>query len=230
MNTLADIPLEDDAAAARTAARVARLDILVEIGLGLTQRLQREVAEAEPGTVELGSVALAFSRLAKAVRQTIALQARLEAPPAETAAGERSFWDRPLTPPVTTPSASAAAARAPSPRNTVAAAVGLAIDEAAGDDDAEFERLDDALDDELDALDEDAFDRRPIGAIVVEICEALGVAPDLSLWEDEDWAIEEARTGPPGSPYAGRAGVEAGEAAARGPDGATSAVLDHPPP
>jgi hypothetical protein len=203
---------------------------LVEIGLGLTQRLQREVAEAEPGTVELGSVALAFSRLAKAVRQTIALQARLEAPPAETAAGERSFWDRPLTPPVTTPSASAAAARAPSPRNTVAAAVGLAIDEAAGDDDAEFERLDDALDDELDALDEDAFDRRPIGAIVVEICEALGVAPDLSLWEDEDWAIEEARTGPPGSPYAGRAGVEAYEAAARGPDGATSAIRDHPPP
>ncbi len=227
MNTLADIPLEDDAAAARTAARVARLDILVEIGLGLTRRLHREVAEAEPGTVELGSAALAFSRLAKAVRQTIALQARLEAPPAETAAGERSFWDRPLTSPVTTPSASAAA---PSPRNTVAAAVGLAIDEAAGDDDAEFERLDDALDDELDALDEDAFDRRPIGAIVVEICEALGVAPDLSLWEDEDWAIEEARTGPPGSPYARRAGVEADEAAAPSPDGAASAIRDHPPP
>jgi len=226
MTSAANTP--EDLAAARTSARVARLDILVDIGLGLTRRLQREVAEAEPGTVELGSVALAFSRLAKAVRQTIALQARLEAP-AQKAAEPRAFCDGPLTPTVTTPTSTSAAPRAPAPRNTVAWAVGLAIDEAVGGDDEEFERLDDALGDELDALDDDVFERRPIGAIVVEICEALGVEPDLSLWEDEDWAIEEARTGAAGSPYARRA-VEAVEVAAPSPDGAASAVLDHPPP
>ncbi len=219
----------EDAIAARTAAQIARLDVLAEIGLGLTRRLQREVAEAEPGRVEFGAVALAFSRLAKAVRQTIALQARLEAPPpAQTPAEPRSYWDKLLNPAMTPPSTPASTApRSPSPRNMVFSAVGLAIDEAADDDDDEYERLQDALGDELDARDDDAFDRRPIGAIVVEICEALGVEPDLSLWEDEDWAIEEGRTGAPGSPYAGKAGMEI---AAPGPEGTANAVVEHPPP
>jgi hypothetical protein len=36
--------------------------------------------------------------------------------------------------------------------------------------------------------------QRPIGAVIATICEDLEAAVDWSLWADEDWAIEEART------------------------------------
>jgi hypothetical protein len=47
----------------------------------------------------------------------------------------------------------------------------------------------------------------PIGASVARLCAELGLTPDWSLWEDEDWAIEEAETDAPGSPY-GRSWTE----------------------
>jgi hypothetical protein len=209
-----------DAAAALLAARIARLEVLVDVGLGLTRRLAREADEIEPGRLDVGAVALAYSRLAKAVRQTIALQARLEAEAAAgQAAGARPFWETPPRPPLIL-----------TRRDKAVSAVERAIDLEAGENEAKFERLDNALCDELEDLDDDVFDERPIGAIVVEICEALGVEPDLSLWEDEDWAIEEARTGAVGSPYARgpeMAGVEAARLCA---DAAETAVLEHPPP
>ena len=40
--------------------------------------------------------------------------------------------------------------------------------------------------------------------MVAQICRDLGLAIDLSLWEDEDWAIEEAEARTTGSPYAFR--------------------------
>jgi hypothetical protein len=46
------------------------------------------------------------------------------------------------------------------------------------------------------------FADRPIGELVARICRDLGVTPDWGLFEDDDWAIEEARTRPPGSPLA----------------------------
>jgi hypothetical protein len=54
-------------------------------------------------------------------------------------------------------------------------------------------------------VDEDevvSFGTLPIGASIARICADLGLTPDWSLWEDEDWAIEEAQTDAPGSPYA----------------------------
>ena len=205
-----------DPAAALLAARIARLEVLVDVGLGLTRRLAREADEAEVGTLDLGAVALAYSRLAKAVRQTLFLQARLEADAAAEAAA-RPLWSSPVRPP-----------RAPTRQDKAVDAVRLAIEAEAGEDRAKYERLDAAFGDELDDLDEDAFDERPIGAIVVEICEALGIAPSLNLWADEDWAIEEARTNAPGSPYARTAGIEAAGVGADAP--ALTAFLEHPPP
>jgi hypothetical protein len=214
-----------DAAAALLAGRIARLEVLVDVGLGLTRRLARDADEVEVGRLDVGAVALAYSRLAKAVRQTIALQARLEADAAAGQAAEaRPFWEAPARPPLIL-----------TRRDKAVSAVELAIDLEAGESEAKFERLDSALADELEDLDDDVFDERPIGAIVVEICEALGVEPDLSLWEDEDWAIEEARTGAVGSPYArgleaAGLGTAGAEAAGLDPDAAATAVLEHPPP
>jgi hypothetical protein len=47
-----------------------------------------------------------------------------------------------------------------------------------------------------------AGDDRPIGAIIAGLCHDLGLDPDWSRWENEDWAIKEAETRAPGSPYA----------------------------
>ncbi len=44
--------------------------------------------------------------------------------------------------------------------------------------------------------------RRPIGAVIALICKDLGATPDWERWAGEDWALEEARTRAPGSPYA----------------------------
>jgi hypothetical protein len=181
---------EDPAAAERAAVRLARLDVLAEIGLGISRRLQREVQEAEVGALDLGAVSLAFCRLSKAVRQTIALQARLEADQAlaaRKAAEARPFWERAVQP------------RIPTPWDKAVSALDQAVAAEAGGDEAAYERLEKALDERLEAIEDD--DDRPVGAIVAEICEALGIEPDWSLWQDEDWALEEALTKAPGSPY-----------------------------
>ena len=57
----------------------------------------------------------------------------------------------------------------------------------------------------LEAYDDetrDDLERKPIGALVAEICRALGVQVDWSLWEQEEWACHEGETRAPGSPYA----------------------------
>ena len=54
---------------------------------------------------------------------------------------------------------------------------------------------------------------RPIGAVIAAICEDLDIKPDWLAWADTDWAIEEAATAAPGSPYA-LGGAAWGEAAA----------------
>jgi len=74
-----------------------------------------------------------------------------------------------------------------------------------------------------------SFGTLPIGASVARLCAMLGLTPDWSLWENEDWAIEEAQTDAPGSPYAS-GGPESGGAAAPadgevGPDDAQGAAL-----
>jgi hypothetical protein len=80
--------------------------------------------------------------------------------------------------------------------------VGEAIDSRPGSAEAR-DSIRNELSERLD--DEEAFEDligdRPLGAIIAALCADLGVEVDWSLWADEDWAIEEARTKPPDSPY-----------------------------
>ena len=72
-----------------------------------------------------------------------------------------------------------------------------------------------------------SFGTLPIGASVARLCAELGPTPDWSLWENEDWAIEEAETDAPGSPYAsgGPESVVTPVDGDAGPGGAQGAVL-----
>jgi hypothetical protein len=80
--------------------------------------------------------------------------------------------------------------------------------EAGESDEAETERLHEALFERLEDPDDEAdFADRPVGELVARICHDLELTPDWSLWEAEDWAIEEAEAKMPGSPYAGPGAV-----------------------
>jgi hypothetical protein len=71
------------------------------------------------------------------------------------------------------------------------------------------------LDERLEDADIGAhLAKLPVGAIALRLCTEFGLAPDLSLWAEEPWAIKEALTRPPGSPFAARR--DAGPAAPGG--------------
>ncbi len=77
-------PLPDpdalDPREARAAERVAALERLSAIGMALAEVLERRVSEAiETGDeIGAGAAALGYSRVSRAVRQTLALKARLD--------------------------------------------------------------------------------------------------------------------------------------------------------
>jgi len=166
------------AADARAQQRLALLRELSEIGM----RLARGV-EGRAEAPDAGDVGLVFSRIARAVRQTLALEARLEEE--HQARARKAAFER--------EQAAVRAAHAPVVERSaiVRRAVVQAIEADADEDD--FEQLFDQLDERLDdrEADEDYLDR-PLGELVARICQDLGVAVDLSLWEDEAWARAEA--------------------------------------
>ena len=55
-------------------------------------------------------------------------------------------------------------------------------------------------------LEEDDFERDldkvPTSELVARVCRDCGFEPDLEFWRQQQWALEEARRKPPGSPYA----------------------------
>ena len=88
------------------------------------------------------------------------------------------------------------------------AAVGFYPTRAVGDDDpddGDDEERRENLADRRDADDREGFGPdRPPGEVLASVCADLGIERDLSVWADENQAIEDAPTGATGSPDAGR--------------------------
>jgi hypothetical protein len=164
----------DDPATARTERHLQMLQELGELGMKLARAVTEQAVEtaAEPDR-DLG---LVFSRIARAVRQTIALEAKLaDDGRAETAArvgGETRT-------------------RAHRHKRQVKRLVERAIEADADPSDHEnlFFDLVERLEDDYDEAD---FADRPIGELVQRICKDLGLTANPSLWQDDDWAVEEA--------------------------------------
>lgn len=181
------------AAEARTARQLAMLQELAEIGMQMARAVRDEaLALAAPADEDAsprppsrfgnGDLGLVYSRVARAVRQTLALETRV-ADGIEAARVERER-DR-----------VAAIRRAADERQQeVRDYVTQAIEAEAAErntPESEVERLLDDLDERLDEGDyADALKVAPIGELVAGICADLGVTPDWSLWEDQAWAIE----------------------------------------
>ncbi len=160
MVTFPPAPTAPDAVDAElTARRMEAVDRLVEIGLALAEALRRQVLEPDALRVFAGDLALAFSRIARAVRLTVLLAQRLEdGLPALEAAGARAEAD------------DAAAQAEPAERF----------------DEGEDERADTERGERGDReADERVWLTRPISALAAQICRDLDAPYDAALWEDE---------------------------------------------
>jgi hypothetical protein len=164
--------------------RLAMLHELAQIGMRLARGVERE---AEAPDVSAGDLVLKFARVARAVRQTLALETRIEGELAtrarEDAAAGAVRLERETR------------ARLAGRKTAIRCAVEQAIEAEA--DHHELEGLFDHLEERLqDRADTDFLDR-PVGELVARICRDIGVTPDMSLWQDEDWAIAEGVTARP---------------------------------
>ena len=125
---------------------------------------------------ELG---LAFSRVARAVRQTLALEARLEDDRAarDRAGDSAQGW-----------TLEAHASAAATVRARLARIIAAANDEEsddADDDENRAENLSDSIERPDWGEDGTALGDRPPGEVVAAVCADLGLERDLSLWADE---------------------------------------------
>jgi hypothetical protein len=190
---------------ARADRRITYLDEIADLAMELARAQQRkalEQLEASPEDTPEGAprerdAAAGFLNAARAVRVTLALQAKLQAGVnarrielvfEQKLRGEARQKDRELN----------ALARQGDAEEACAKVI-----RREARDRGDVEQL---VEDAGEAVDRNWSDRdyidRPIGAIVAEVCETLGVAVDWSRWEGEDWAIEEAETCAEGSPFA----------------------------
>jgi hypothetical protein len=176
----------------RTERHLRLLQELAELGMDIARAVRAEAVEPAPAPEDDAApsrfgadLGLVFARIARAVRQTLALEARV-------AADGRQAQER--------RQAEEVRRRAEQRRKDVRSYVAQAIEAEAAErktPDHQVERLLDDLDERLDDY-EDALQEAPIGALVARICKDLGVTPDWSLWDDQDWALEHLRTTAPG--------------------------------
>ena len=179
---MSDSALPSDDRAERHA-RVLRE--LSEIGMDLAREVRRQALEA--GTdIPAADLALEFSRIARAVRQTVALEAKLAED--RQARADKAEASRVLD------------ARVRGIRRKTRV-IGLV--ERVLESESDGERLLDDLAERLEDENDTDFADAPIGELVARICRDLGVTPDWALWGDEPWAVEARAVEPPGVPDPG---------------------------
>jgi hypothetical protein len=170
----------------RAAERFAMLRELADIGMEMARALQGEVrarAEAveDPGEAprSVAELGLAFSRVSRAVRQTLALEARLED---ERLARERAAE---AAEDARSQSNSEVSERAARVRAKLMQLLHPDRERDHRWDDDWFEDLSDGPDDERG---EGFVSDRPAADVVAGVCGDLGIEPDLRLWAGEDGA------------------------------------------
>jgi hypothetical protein len=177
------------------AELVSALRELREIGMELARALRVQalaaMAPPEPGSesarqVTQGDPVAMFTRVARAVRMTVALEMRLAEPGPDREARRRE------------------ALQARQRRKAAVCDVVQQIVETEAPP-TNHRMLLGLLDAQLDRAEkvEAEFTHLPIGVLVARICRVLGVRPDWSAWADTEWAHEEARAQAPGSPFTG---------------------------
>jgi hypothetical protein len=209
-------PMPDDATPAeapdpavlRAERRLQLLEELTDIGMNLARALERRVlaaadpaapagpaapdaAEASAGrapapNTPVGDPSVAFARISRAIRLTLALEARTDEQLRALRAGvaadaeARRFAER-------NHASAEAQARSRDHRHTVERLVIEAAEREIEDDAAMcgiFEALEERLDDDAVYFH---LDRLPLRETVEQLCADLQLTPDWSRWEGEGW-------------------------------------------
>jgi hypothetical protein len=166
-----------DLAKARIERHLGLLAELAEIGMDLAREVRRQALDQTDAAPPAAELALTFSRIARAVRQTVALESKLaeETPSGLAVRPALDVSDR---------------WRSARRKRQVKVIVGRVL-EAESNSDFEANRLFKERDERLNDGDEEAdFADCPIGELVARICRDLGVNPDWSQFKDEDWGID----------------------------------------
>jgi len=205
---------QPDAPAASPRALIERqlwvLGRLAEAGLNVALAIEQQATAAaadpdaaepppslEPGRrVVQGDVALAYARASRAVRLTVALQAKLikdlqalDEVAARLRRGEQAEVER------------ARQARETARKERVERIVERVIRAELNDED-EADRLAEAAWERLDHDDiYGDLTAQPVGEIIARVCRDLGLSPDWAALAEEAWAREEIAGGAAGSPF-----------------------------
>ena len=191
--------LPEDRARARAAKREARLERLADIGMEMAEALCEELHERRAAPPDANGVrpsvadlSLSYSRAARAVRQTVALEAKLDADAMAQERARAAYDDRSYD------EIEAAAARVRekafnlvqlgAERDAARAAERAEAGDGAEDDDADDEIGDEADEDLFDRPETDGrpgADRAP-AEVIAQICRDLGVECDLGIWTDDE--------------------------------------------
>ena len=186
-----DLPDAEDphvaAAIARAERRRGKLERMSDVGMELVEQVGAQAAAVNE--TREGDPCRAFAVVSRAVRMTLALEARVDDRILALRRGEFPAARRARAPAATEAVEAETAnpvVRPPDPRRTRA---GKAVREAIH---LEIENITDARE-RLDALNERLFDREsydvllnlPLRDTVAAICADLGIEPDWSLWTED---------------------------------------------
>jgi hypothetical protein len=196
------------------ALRMAAVEGVIADGLTILDEIKRRALRTpyeveEEHKAEPADLGLAFDRISRAIRFTVAQHERLEIDAAKTmaqrqaeAAARAAAEAQRLANARNAPSPEEQARKQEQDRKLrlVERAMNRAIHDHTEDYD-EQEEFKEELNERLEEI-EDLGLGRPVGAVVFDICRAMRIPFDPTLWEDEPWALSEAETQAAGSPYA----------------------------
>jgi hypothetical protein len=167
--------------------QLAVLGRLAEAGLSLAIDIERQATAQGPAKLAPGEAALAYARVSRAVRLTLALQSKViqQIQSQDEVASRYRAGDR-----------QEARARDTARKGRIQRLVERVIGEEIADDDR-AERLADEAGERLEHDDIYGDLRRySPGEIVARVCRDLGLAPDWSRWAQEAWTQEAAPADP----------------------------------
>jgi hypothetical protein len=177
-----------------------RLDELADYGRDIARAIAQRVQAAQPDqpVAELQAAAMAYARVARAVRLTVMLKARLAGAPADAQTGSDT-------------EANAADTEAEDVRKFRVERIIERVARARhADDEDEVDRLTTEAAERLD--DDDLYGgvlERPMSELIALICRDLDLTLDWSRLAGEAWARQEIAGGQPGWPLAALASARA---------------------
>ena len=187
-------PLADDALAYARALIAEQLPVLTrmigagaEVALDIERQARESAMPADPPAPRGGELALAYSRVSRAVRMTVALQSKLIAhlQALEDAAAARAAG-------IVTAREALEADRVSDHKTRIARIVERVAKDACDGDEDEADRLYTEACDRLD--DDDIYGEvmsRPMSEMVAEVCRDIGLEPDWERLSREAWAKAE---------------------------------------